>query len=156
MGPSSSHSEHPGYRDVVVLSQRLSDLVGCYVHVITDDVPAPTPGRCDLGSAGRHPREHAAMHLVSIPSRLVGWRQCQLAQVPLRVDFVERRLGPREEGTGPPDLLPEVLRVGSQHRHDDALSMIDPLAVGETIERPIAPMRGSIQPRDAVRVAPRA
>ena len=33
------HSEHPGYRDVVVLSQRLSDLVGCYVHVITDDVP---------------------------------------------------------------------------------------------------------------------
>ena len=33
------HSKHPGYRDVVVLSQRLSDLVGCYVHVITDDVP---------------------------------------------------------------------------------------------------------------------
>jgi predicted NBD/HSP70 family sugar kinase len=33
------HSEHPGYRDAVALSQRLSDLVGCYVHVITDDVP---------------------------------------------------------------------------------------------------------------------
>lgn len=32
-------SEQPGYRDVVVLSQRLTDLVGCYVHVITDDVP---------------------------------------------------------------------------------------------------------------------
>lgn len=33
------HSERPGYRDAVALSQRLSDLVGCYVHVITDDVP---------------------------------------------------------------------------------------------------------------------
>lgn len=33
------HSEQPGYRDVVVLSQHLTDLVGCYVQVITDDVP---------------------------------------------------------------------------------------------------------------------
>jgi hypothetical protein len=33
------HSEQPGYRDVVALSQRLTDLVGWYVHVITDDVP---------------------------------------------------------------------------------------------------------------------
>jgi hypothetical protein len=33
------HSEQPGYRDVVAFSQRLTDLVGCYVHVITDDVP---------------------------------------------------------------------------------------------------------------------
>jgi hypothetical protein len=29
----------PGYRDAVVFSQRLSDLVGCYMDVITDDVP---------------------------------------------------------------------------------------------------------------------
>lgn len=34
------YSPHPGYREVVHLSQRLSDVVGCYVHVITDDVPA--------------------------------------------------------------------------------------------------------------------
>lgn len=33
------HSEQPGYREVVELSRRLTDLVGCYVHVITDDVP---------------------------------------------------------------------------------------------------------------------
>jgi hypothetical protein len=33
------HSEQPGYRDVVALSRRLSEVVGCYVHVITDDVP---------------------------------------------------------------------------------------------------------------------
>lgn len=33
------HSPHPGYREVIRLSQRLSDVVGCYVHVITDDVP---------------------------------------------------------------------------------------------------------------------
>lgn len=33
------YSEQPGYRDVVALSQRLSELLGCYVHVITDDVP---------------------------------------------------------------------------------------------------------------------
>lgn len=33
------HSEQPGYRDVVALSQRLTDLVGWYVHVITDDGP---------------------------------------------------------------------------------------------------------------------
>jgi len=32
------HSEQPGYRDVVVLSQRLTDVVGWYVHVITYDV----------------------------------------------------------------------------------------------------------------------
>ena len=34
------HSTQPGYRQVVELSRRLSELVGCYVHVITDDVPA--------------------------------------------------------------------------------------------------------------------
>jgi hypothetical protein len=34
------HSPHAGYREVIQLSQRLSAVVGCYVHVITDDVPA--------------------------------------------------------------------------------------------------------------------
>ena len=33
------HSEQPGYRDVVTLSRRLSEVVGCHVHIITDDVP---------------------------------------------------------------------------------------------------------------------
>lgn len=34
------HSTMSGYREVVDLSRRLSELLGCYVHVITDDVPA--------------------------------------------------------------------------------------------------------------------
>lgn len=34
------HSAKPGYREVVELSRRLSELLGSYVHVITDDVPA--------------------------------------------------------------------------------------------------------------------
>jgi hypothetical protein len=33
------HSEQPGYRDVVRFSRRVSEAVGCYVHVITDDAP---------------------------------------------------------------------------------------------------------------------
>lgn len=34
------HSDSPGYREVLQLSRSLSELVGCYVHVITDDAPA--------------------------------------------------------------------------------------------------------------------
>lgn len=34
------HGGEPGYRQVVDLSRRISQVVGCYVHVITDDVPA--------------------------------------------------------------------------------------------------------------------
>lgn len=33
------HSDEPGYRQVIELTKRLSPIVGCYVHVITDDVP---------------------------------------------------------------------------------------------------------------------
>ncbi|MDP8929036.1 MAG: hypothetical protein M3O70_10810, partial [Actinomycetota bacterium] len=33
------HSHDTGYRQVIELSKRLSPVVGCYVHVITDDVP---------------------------------------------------------------------------------------------------------------------
>ncbi len=33
------HSDEPGYRAVTRLSSSLSELVGPYVHVITDDVP---------------------------------------------------------------------------------------------------------------------
>jgi hypothetical protein len=33
------HSDEPGYRAVTHLSDAASDLVGHYVHVITDDVP---------------------------------------------------------------------------------------------------------------------
>jgi hypothetical protein len=33
------HSDEPGYRQVTELSQRVGVVVGCYVHVITDDVP---------------------------------------------------------------------------------------------------------------------
>jgi hypothetical protein len=33
------HSDEPGYRAVTRLSSALSELVGAYVHVITDDVP---------------------------------------------------------------------------------------------------------------------
>lgn len=29
-----------GYREVLQLSRSLSELVGCYVHVITNDAPA--------------------------------------------------------------------------------------------------------------------
>lgn len=32
------HSEHAGYRAVTRLSTAVSELVGVYVHVITDDV----------------------------------------------------------------------------------------------------------------------
>ncbi|MBA2318977.1 MAG: hypothetical protein H0V93_14540 [Euzebyales bacterium] len=34
------HSDQPGYRQVVALSRHANELVGRYVHVITDDVPA--------------------------------------------------------------------------------------------------------------------
>jgi hypothetical protein len=33
-------SDAPGYGQVIELSNRLSSILGCYVHVITDDVPA--------------------------------------------------------------------------------------------------------------------
>ncbi len=33
------HSDEPGYRSVLRLSESASELVGTYVHVITDDVP---------------------------------------------------------------------------------------------------------------------
>ncbi len=33
------HSEEAGYRSVTRLSAAASELVGAYVHVITDDVP---------------------------------------------------------------------------------------------------------------------
>lgn len=33
------HSDEPGYRATLRLSETASDLVGTYVHVITDDVP---------------------------------------------------------------------------------------------------------------------
>jgi len=33
------HSNEPGYRAVTRLSSSLSELIGAYVHVITDDVP---------------------------------------------------------------------------------------------------------------------
>lgn len=33
------HSDEPGYRSVMRLSAAASDVVGAYVHVITDDVP---------------------------------------------------------------------------------------------------------------------
>jgi len=33
------HSAEPGYRSVTGLSAAASELVGTYVHVITDDVP---------------------------------------------------------------------------------------------------------------------
>ncbi len=33
------HSDALGYRQVVELPKRFSPIVGCYVHVITDDVP---------------------------------------------------------------------------------------------------------------------
>lgn len=39
------HADGPGYRQVVDLSRRISDVVGCYVHVITDDVPAAVGAR---------------------------------------------------------------------------------------------------------------
>jgi hypothetical protein len=34
------HSDDPGYRHVIALVGRARDIVGSYVHVITDDVPA--------------------------------------------------------------------------------------------------------------------
>jgi hypothetical protein len=34
------HSEAPGYRQVIELAKRISPVVGCHVHIITDDVPA--------------------------------------------------------------------------------------------------------------------
>ncbi len=40
------HSDHPGYREVVWLAIKLAEVVGLYVHVITDDVP---------GAAGAQP-----------------------------------------------------------------------------------------------------
>jgi predicted RecB family endonuclease len=39
------HSDELGYREVVDLSRRISEVVGCYVHVITDDVPAAADAR---------------------------------------------------------------------------------------------------------------
>lgn len=33
------HADQPGYRQVLDVSARASELVGAYVHVITDDVP---------------------------------------------------------------------------------------------------------------------
>ena len=39
------HSEEPGYRAVTRLSATLSELVGVYVHVITDDAPAAGSAR---------------------------------------------------------------------------------------------------------------
>ncbi|MHB8245942.1 MAG: hypothetical protein ACYDGN_11430 [Acidimicrobiales bacterium] len=39
------HSDEPGYRAVTRLSAAASDLVGAYVHVITDDVPGATDTR---------------------------------------------------------------------------------------------------------------
>lgn len=33
------HADEPGYRQAMDMSQRASELVGTYVHVITDDVP---------------------------------------------------------------------------------------------------------------------
>lgn len=39
------HSDELGYRQVVDLSRRISQVVGCYVHVITDDVPAAADAR---------------------------------------------------------------------------------------------------------------
>lgn len=34
------HSEEPGYREVLRFAAEAANLVGAYVHVITDDVPA--------------------------------------------------------------------------------------------------------------------
>lgn len=39
------HSDELGYRQVVELLRRISQVVGCYVHVITDDVPAAADAR---------------------------------------------------------------------------------------------------------------
>jgi len=39
------HSDEPGYRAVTRLSSALSELVGTYVHVITDDVPGADNAR---------------------------------------------------------------------------------------------------------------
>lgn len=39
------HSDEPGYRAVTRLSAAASDLIGAYVHVITDDVPGATGTR---------------------------------------------------------------------------------------------------------------
>jgi hypothetical protein len=39
------HSPEPGYRSVARLSAAATELVGAYVHVITDDVPGAVGAR---------------------------------------------------------------------------------------------------------------
>lgn len=39
------HADEPGYRQALDMSERASTLVGCYVHVITDDVPGAADAR---------------------------------------------------------------------------------------------------------------
>ncbi len=44
-GTAVVHSEEAGYRAVTRLSAAASELVGAYVHVITDDVPGAVGAR---------------------------------------------------------------------------------------------------------------
>jgi hypothetical protein len=39
------HADDPGYRQALDMSARASELVGVYVHVITDDVPGAADAR---------------------------------------------------------------------------------------------------------------
>lgn len=39
------HSSEPGYKTANRLSAALSEVVGAYVHVITDDVPGASPAK---------------------------------------------------------------------------------------------------------------
>ncbi|QBI18326.1 hypothetical protein ER308_01225 [Egibacter rhizosphaerae] len=39
------HSPDPGYRQIFDLADRAEDIVGCYVHVIGDNVPAAEGAR---------------------------------------------------------------------------------------------------------------
>lgn len=39
------HSDDKGYRDVIELGLRVDDIVGTYVHIITDDAPAAEGAR---------------------------------------------------------------------------------------------------------------
>ena len=39
------HAEDEGYRDVIELGLRVDEIVGTYVHIITDDAPAAEGAR---------------------------------------------------------------------------------------------------------------
>jgi hypothetical protein len=39
------HADEPGYQQALQMSARASELVGVYVHVITDDVPGAADAR---------------------------------------------------------------------------------------------------------------